>query len=156
MVSSLEINASEGQTLNVNVEANAPAPTSQREGVPVAQRAVVEPPRTWAYVSTGLGGVAVAASAILFVIRAKAVDDLEQACSDGWCPEKMRATSDRGRFASWAAPVSLGVGVAALGAAAWEFWGRNRRAAPQPGRSGARVYVHAGPSTMGLGLSSEF
>jgi hypothetical protein len=157
LVSSLEINAVEGQTLNVNVEAKGlplPGPSNEK-GAVVNPRS--EPPRSWAYVSAGLGGVALAASAVLFAIRADAIDDLDRACTGGWCPEKMRTTADRGRLASWAAPVTLGVGVAALGAAAWEFWGRDRKSAESQGRtSRARVYVQAGRSTMGLGFSSEF
>lgn len=113
------VGAVERQTIEIAVD-NMPGPTAAREA-PVKERPSRRAP-VRAYVAAGVGAVAIGTSVALFIVRKSAIDTLDSQCSNGVCSKDLSATADRGRFASWAAPTALGIGIGAAALAVWGFW----------------------------------
>ena len=92
----------------------------------------------WAYVSGGIGAAGLVSAAILWYVRAKAIDKLNAGCgADNVCPSNLRGTQSRGQGASIAAPIAMGIGVLGLGTAAYGFllWPKSSQLQADPGLS---------------------
>lgn len=112
---------------------------------------------TWAYVALGSGTAAVAASVVLFIVRAQAKKDLEQHCTGLYCPENMRSVQTRGEAASIAAPLALGIGLAGIGLGTWGILGSRRDAAvARGGVSGSTLSAVVWPAGLGVNLAAKF
>lgn len=95
-----------------------PAPDAGQPKQVIVVTREAAPKRLVPYVIGGAGVAALVAGGVLFALHESAAAELERNCPDpNACPESNRDTYDRMRFYSWSAPVSAGVGVAAIGVA---------------------------------------
>jgi hypothetical protein len=136
--------------------------SEQKLSLPVRVPPVAVPPSpaarkvpTWAYVSTAVGSAAVVSSAVLWVVRQQAIHDLDVACNPK-CDESQRATLNRGQAASVAAPITLGVGVASLGLAAWGLFRSPDGTSSRGTRSANTVSGIVGTGIVGIEFQSNF
>jgi hypothetical protein len=93
-----------------------PAPTvSSPPALPRDPPLVVVSPRpsAWPWVLGGTAAVGLTASGIFWALRSDVKSDLRRACADGTCPDRERASVDRGERYAALAGVSLGIGLAA-------------------------------------------
>lgn len=70
-------------------------------------------PSAWPWVLGGAAAVGLTASGLFWALRSDVKSDLRRACADGTCPDRERATVDRGERNAALAGVSLGLGLAA-------------------------------------------
>jgi hypothetical protein len=63
----------------------------------------------------GIGGAGLIASGAFYLMRSKAISDLDSACVDTRCPASMQNTGDKGKLYTTLGNVSLGLGVVGLG-----------------------------------------
>ena len=100
--------------LIVNTEPDKPPPPPKIIMVPRDEG----PDRTVPYIVGGAGIVLLGAGGALFALRQTTKAELEKDCPDkDLCAESNRDTYDRLKFYNVAAPVTAGVGLAAIGAA---------------------------------------
>jgi hypothetical protein len=107
------------------------------------------------FIVGGAGVASLAASGVFFVLRQGAISELEDNCgSEGSvCDDRYQSTADRGQLYSVLAPITLGVGIAGVGAGAVLFFMDRSKASDSqatgvrfaPGAPGA----HAGASLLG-------
>ena len=71
---------------------------------------------------------ALGGAGVLWYLRGQAIDDLDKGCRGSVCPESLRSTQNKGEAYSLWAPITAGVGVAAVGVAALDWWLGSRRA----------------------------
>lgn len=82
---------------------------------------------SWAWIAGGVGAAGLVSAPILWYVRQRALDDLKKHCDGAtWnCNNpNLRGTQARGKWASIAAPVALGVGVIGLSVAAYGIFRR--------------------------------
>ena len=100
--------------LILNTEPDKPPPPPKIVMVPRE----AGPDRTVPYIIGGAGIVLLGAGGALFALRQTTKQELEKDCPDkDLCAESNRDTYDRYKFYSIAAPVTAGVGLAAIGTA---------------------------------------
>jgi hypothetical protein len=154
-VQTVNVEAVEGRSLEVQLQGRKSAPVVRRDvSMPVAAG-----PPAWAYVSAGVGTVAIASSIALFVVRNQAKSDLEKACPGNVCRnrEDMRSTLDRGKFASWAAPTAMAFGALGIGVAVWGFLPTHRGNEKKgQTRLGGNVSLATSPDFTGVRISGGF
>jgi hypothetical protein len=149
----IQVQAVEGRIVEVQLRSRAVAPREVVEKKLVVSSGVP----AWAYVSAGVGTVALASSVALFVVRGQALSDLDRECSNNICSESMRSTWERGKFASLAAPTALAVGVLGIGVAVWGFSSPVK--VPAKTASGSRkavISLNSSPEYVGVRLSGGF
>ncbi len=97
-----------------------------------------------------------AASAVFYSLRARAITDLEGQCNeDRTCPSpSAQSTIDRGKTMTTLANVSLGLGVVGLGVSVAWLLGRGGEATPAARAEG--VFFGASPGGMIGGVTRRF
>lgn len=126
----------------------------------------VAPPEKHSLLPWIVGGVGVASLAtagVFYGLRAKAESDLNAGCRGNVCPERLQSTENKGKTYSLVADVTLGVGLAGVGAAAVLFLTRgSSTSAPaadqdaKDSRPSVRVDVMQLGSATGVSLSGTF
>lgn len=99
---------------------------SSRATAPQPPRDTIEPGPSarspaWAWIAGGVGAAGLVSASVLWYVREKAIDDLNNGCQNNVCPTNLRSTQTRGEQASIAAPLALGVGVLGLAIATYGF-----------------------------------
>jgi hypothetical protein len=114
----VELKEREVTRLTIELEPQpVPPPGSGSNQVIVVTRTET-PKRLVPYVVGGVGVAALVAGGVLFALHESAAGELERNCPNPKaCPESNRDTYDRMLVYGWAAPVTAGVGVAAIGVA---------------------------------------
>jgi hypothetical protein len=69
----------------------------------------------------GVGVAGLAGAGAFFALRESAKSDLDKTCKDGVCPRSLQGKQDDGKLFTTLSFVSLGVGIAGLGAATYLF-----------------------------------
>lgn len=154
------LSIAEGDALRVELDvpeelaappAAPPAATNQAEpkGVPDQTPAAPAPQSRSAapWIVGGIGVASLAASAVFHSLRAKAEDQLEQGCLGRTCPDTLKGTQRNGETYAALTGVTLGIGVAGVGAGVLMLLGQRgpgpsstpARAALQLGRGGGEV-----------------
>jgi hypothetical protein len=116
------------------------------------------PKRLVPYVIGGAGVAALVAGGVLFALHESAESELKRKCPDpDACPESNRPTYDRMVFYSWTAPVTAGVGVAAIGVAV-SLIVFEKKKAPESGPTAARLELSpsAPGSLAGISMRGQF
>jgi hypothetical protein len=116
------------------------------------------PKRLVPYVIGGVGVAALVAGGVLFALHESAKGELERNCPNpDACPESNRDTYDRMRFYGWSAPVTAGVGVAAVGVAV-SLIVFEKKKAPEPGTRSARFeFAPSAPGAVaGVSMRAQF
>lgn len=147
--------AIEGQTTEVVLDGGVQTQSASVATVEDPGRRDSAP--AWAYVAGAMGVVGAASSVALWVVRNEAINDLKSDCYENVCPERLRSTVNRGRFASWASPIAGTAGALGLGFAVWGFWPQ-KKVDKRTGLAGHALHlsVNAGPQFGGVQLSREF
>ncbi len=131
--------------------ATAPEPTPHAAGERPPPRVPVG-----AWVVMGVGAATLAASGVMFLLRADAVDELDGQCGGAsvrQCPESSRPLYDRGALYNGIGNVTLMVGAGLLlGGGVWALVGRRATAPPASSALTLRPLV----SLSGLGLAGRF
>jgi hypothetical protein len=104
-------------------------PTQNKAVTPEQRKVVQQSPAAevpkWAWVAGGVGTAGLVSASILWYVRARAIEDLNNQCNDaGNCSPSQRSAQTRGEVASIAAPIAFGVGILGLGAAAYGIFKR--------------------------------
>lgn len=95
-----------------------PPPGEGKPGQVIVVTRTESPKRLVPYIVGGAGVAALISGGVLFGLHQATAADLEERCPDkNACPERYRDTYDRMRLYGWAAGISAGVGVAAIGVA---------------------------------------
>jgi hypothetical protein len=150
----IEVNAIEGRIVEVQLQGNVLAPKPKPE--PRSPPLKVGSAPVWPYVTAGVGAVGVGTSIAFFVARNHALSDLERECTNKICPEGLRSTWERGKFASWAAPTSLVVGIAAIGISVWGFSASSHRTTEERNSSRRHISLVSSSGYVGVRLSGGF
>ena len=126
----LALQAGSSATLDLAIGAQAP-PAAEREPAPLPGTPLTPPAsdraasasrqpsslRTWSYVAGAAGMLGLASFVVFGALSSAEFSDLEQGCPDrSACSPSLRTHQTRGQSYQTVANVSLGVGVAALGA----------------------------------------
>ncbi|HEU4412858.1 MAG TPA: hypothetical protein VFS43_46890 [Polyangiaceae bacterium] len=106
-----------------------PPPALPRDPPPVTIRPRLS---AWPWVLGGAAAAGLTASGVFWALRLDAKSELRRACADGTCPDRERATLDRGERYTALAGVSLGIGIAA-GVGLGAYLLTSRRARPVAG-----------------------
>ena len=117
------------------------------------------PKRLVPYVIGGAGVAALIAGGVLFALHESTAAELERKCpNENACPESNRDTYDRMRLYGWTAPVTAGVGVAAIGVAVAMIVFEKKKDPAQAGAATARVdFSPSAPgSVAGVSLRGQF
>lgn len=159
-VRTLLINAEEGKTVDVDLQLYdgnlLPLPRNETPQAH-ADKVLSSGTPAWAYWAVGSGTASIAASAILFVVRESAKDELTEKCTGNLCPEALRGVQTRGEVASVVAPIALGVGVAAIGAGLWGIWGGARQpSVSRRQRDRSAISAVAWPGGCGVNIAAAF
>ncbi len=121
------VSVAEGANERTVIEVPAAAPPPIVVGpAPIAERSSRIKTRTW--ILGGAGVAALGGAGVLWYLRGQAIDDLDKGCRGSVCPESLRSTQNKGEAYSLWAPITAGVGVAAVGVAALDWWLGSRRA----------------------------
>jgi hypothetical protein len=134
-----------------------PAPPPEPEKIVVIQRQ--EPPKR--LVPSVIGGAGVAAligSGVLFVLKQTTEADLEEKCPDrNNCPDTYKDTYQRLQFYYYGAPIAAGVGVAALGVAAYMLFFTGKEPAPATNTTSTLMLMPGAPASVaGASLVGTF
>jgi hypothetical protein len=152
----IEVNAIEGRVVEVQLQGNVLAPKPEPEPEPRRPPIKVESAPVWPYLAAGVGAVAVGTSIAFFVVRNHAISDLERECTNKVCPEELRSTWERGKFASWAAPTTLVIGLTSIGFSVWGFSSSSRRTIAERTSLQRRISVVSSSGYVGVRLSGGF
>jgi len=122
----IDIVEKEAKRVEITLE-RIPAPVSAAEpspsGSPAKDQAEPEPARTnvLPFVVGGVGVASVGAGVVFLLLRQNAISTLDRECTlppGRMCPASSQSTFDQGKTYNLLANVTLGVGVAAIGAGA--------------------------------------
>ncbi|MBK7579174.1 MAG: hypothetical protein IPI67_03120 [Myxococcales bacterium] len=136
----------------------APSSEGTNEAAPVAARDDAVPPEaprveasgsSAPWIIGGLGVASLAASAVFYSLRAKAVDDLDKGCIGRTCPDTLESTQKRGQTYSTLTGVTLGLGVVGVGTGVVMLLGRGRAPTTSPPAAQAYVQRHGGGFSFG-------
>jgi len=98
--------------------ASASSPTPEATPPPAAEKAEKPKSKVVPFVIGGVGVASLAASGVFFILRGSAISKLEDRCpTREQCPADLQSTYDSGKMYSLLVPITLGVGVAAVGTA---------------------------------------
>lgn len=154
--------ATVGKLTEVDLREHERSTLAQPIPVMVPASGLPQSPPTWVYVSAGIGTAAIATSAVLWVVRNRAEQELEDNCRGRICPESLKGVEERGKVASVLSPIALGMGIAGLGMAAWGFWshasnaGSNRTSLSRPPPNRSVVSAGVAPGAWGVHFGAEF
>ncbi|MBI5533630.1 MAG: hypothetical protein HY898_13000 [Deltaproteobacteria bacterium] len=116
------ITLGEGETRKIDLiqEAAKPPPPPPTQSAAPTQSAPPPPPPPpspsvlpWVFV--GVGGASLVASGVFYLMRNKAISDLDAQCIDTRCPASMQDTGDKGKMYTTLGNVTLGLGVVGIG-----------------------------------------
>lgn len=154
------IRANEGSLERIQLE---PPPGFIQRPVPAnllprTSTEISHAPPAWAWIAGGIGAAGIVTASMLWYVREKAIDDLNNGCQGGVCPTSLRATQSRGEQASVGAPIALGVGILGIGIAAYGFLAPQVRSTPVDTKSRATLNVTAGygPHLVGVNVAGNF
>jgi hypothetical protein len=126
------------------VAAPAAAPTGPQPA-PKPDDRPAQPVRLWTWVAFGVGGAAAVGAGIAGGLALDASSDLDSACSGDVCPASKQETIDRGKSASLATDVMIGVAAAGVVAGVVLYF-------LEPGMNGSEVEVTPAAAASGGGL----
>ena len=116
-------------------------------------------PPLWAWISGGVGVAGVVGASLLWYIRERAIDDLNNGCDpNNVCPLSLKSTQTRGEWASVAAPIAMSIGLAGLGVATYGFLAPSSRGTTFGSTSSSRIRLNIGCDThsAGVGVAAAF
>lgn len=116
------------------------------------------PKRLVPYVVGGAGVAALVAGGVLFALHESLDAELKRKCPNpNACPESNRDTYDRMVFYSWAAPVTAGVGVAAIGVAVSLIVFEKKKAPDSPPTAARLELSPSAPGSLaGVSMRGQF
>jgi tetratricopeptide (TPR) repeat protein len=110
------VRVAEAETKTIAVAlSKEPTPFEPTSPPPPATQPPSGGSRTAAYVVGGLGLVSLGAAGVMYGLRQNTIDDLDEQCQNGVCPERLRDTRDRGQTYTTLGNIGLGVGAVGLG-----------------------------------------
>jgi tetratricopeptide (TPR) repeat protein len=133
-----------------DVTSGSPDATLQRDGAGRSRKSKALP-----YTLLAVGAVGIAGGIGFGIVSKRAGDDADELCNDdNLCPRAAEAKLDRQRRFALASDISLGVGVAAVGAGVLLLLLRDDDKEPE--RSALRVTPSVGTAGFGVDLTSRF
>jgi len=111
------------------------------------------PRPAWVWVVGGIGVAGIVTGSVLWYVRERAIDDLNNGCQGSVCPTSLKSTQTRGEQASVAAPIALGVGVLGVGIATYGFLSSPSKSTSTATKSRATVNVSVGYNSNYAGVN---
>lgn len=159
-----EFKLAEGETKTLTLKLAGAAAATEKLGyehpAETPKEAPPEAPKdsstrtTIGWVLTGVGVAALGTSLVFYGIRAGKVRELDGACVDGKCPPSAGDTIDSAKTFTTLGHITLGVGVAALGAGI-VLLVTGKKSEPEAPKA-ARFVPYAPGSQVGFGIEGAF
>jgi hypothetical protein len=154
----VELTPPPGFTYSPTQRKPEPKPKSKVPAETVEHQSASDEIPDWAWIAGGVGAVGLVSAPILWYVRARALHDLKKQCDGAtWnCNNpNLQGTQSRGKWASIAAPVALGVGVIGLSVAAYGIF-RRPASGDKSESPGVSFDFQADHQFTGLRLSGTF
>jgi hypothetical protein len=101
-------------------------------------------PPSWVWIAGGVGVAGAITAGVLWYVRERAIDDLNNGCKGDICPTRLSSTQTRGEQASVGAPIALGIGLLGLGIATYGFLSPEHKTIAVDSRPALKLRLNVG------------